>query len=60
MDLNMDREVFFEWLDTLIDKGNSDWEVIEDFADGNIWIRFTNIQEKHYETRISHSIQQAS
>ena len=45
MDLNMDRAGFFEWLDTLIDKGNSNWEVVEDFADGNIWIRFTNIEE---------------
>lgn len=45
MDLNMDRAAFFEWLDTIIDEGNSDWEVVEDFADGNIWIRFTNIKE---------------
>lgn len=41
----MNRQDFFEWLDTIIDKGNSDWELVEDFADGNIWVRFTNIEE---------------
>ena len=41
----MNRQDFFEWLDTIIDKGNSDWEIVEDFADGNIWVRFTNIEE---------------
>ena len=46
----MNREDFFNWLDTIIDKGNSDWEVIEDFADGNIWIKFNNIVEKENET----------
>jgi hypothetical protein len=42
----MNRQDFFDWLDTIIDKGNSDWEIIEDFADGNIWIKFTNIEEE--------------
>ena len=41
----MNRQDFFEWLDTIIDKGNSDWQIVEDFSDGNIWIRFTNIGE---------------
>jgi hypothetical protein len=41
----MKREDFFEWLDTVIGKGNSDWEVVEDFGDGNVWIRFTNIND---------------
>ena len=41
----MEREDFFTWLDTIIDKGNSDWEIIEDFADGNVWIKFSNIAE---------------
>ena len=41
----MNREDFFNWLDTIIDNGNSDWEVIEDFGDGNIWIKFSNIEE---------------
>ena len=41
----MDREDFFNWLDTIIDNGNSDWEVVEDFEDGNIWIKFNNIEE---------------
>lgn len=45
----MSRSEFFEWLDTIIDKGNSDWEVVEDFGDGNIWIRFTNIEEEEEE-----------
>jgi len=42
---SMKREDFFEWLDTVIGKGNSDWEVVEDFGDGNVWIRFTNIND---------------
>ena len=46
----MKREDFFNWLDTIIDKGNSDWEVVEDFADGNIWIKFNNILEEEDET----------
>ena len=45
----MNREDFFNWLDTIIDNGNSDWEVIEDFGDGNIWIKFSNIDEGEYE-----------
>jgi hypothetical protein len=42
----MNRQDFFEWLDTIIDKGYSDWEIVEDFADGNILIKFTNIEEE--------------
>jgi hypothetical protein len=45
----MERDDFFKWLDTIIDKGNSDWEIIEDFADGNIWIRFSKIAETEKE-----------
>ena len=45
----MQREDFFNWLDTIIDKGNSDWDVVEDFADGTIWIRFNNIEEGEYQ-----------
>jgi hypothetical protein len=41
----MNREDFFNWLDTIIEEGDSDWEVVEDFADGNIWIKFINIEE---------------
>jgi hypothetical protein len=43
----MNREDFFNWLDTILDNGNSDWEVVEDFGDGNIWIRFTNVLEEY-------------
>ena len=45
----MSRKEFFEWLDTILDKGSVDWELIEDFADGNIWIKFNNIQEEEEE-----------
>ena len=41
----MKREDFFNWLDTIIDNGNSDWEVVEDFGDGSVWIKFNNIEE---------------
>jgi len=42
----MKRQDFFNWLDTIIEEGNSDWEVVEDFADGNLWIKFNNIEEE--------------
>jgi hypothetical protein len=41
----MKREDFFNWLDTIIEKVNTDWEVVEDFADGTLWIKFNNIKE---------------
>jgi hypothetical protein len=41
----MKREDFFNWLDTIIEEGNTDWEVVEDFADGTLWIKFNNIEE---------------
>ena len=47
----MTRKEFFEWLDTIIDRGSSDWEVIEEFDDGNIWIRFNNIEEDDEEPK---------
>ena len=37
----MNREDFFNWLD----EGDADWEVVEDFADGTLWIKFNNIEE---------------
>jgi len=49
MERSMKREDFFNWLDTIIDKGNSDWYLVEDFGDGDIWIRFTNIEEGEEE-----------
>lgn len=42
----MNRKDFFEWLDTIIDKANTDWEVIEDFGDGVLWIKFNNIEDE--------------
>ena len=45
----MQREDFFNWLDTIIDKGNSDWDVVEDFSDGTIWIKFNNIEDGKYQ-----------
>ena len=39
----MTREDFYEWLDTIIEKGNSDWELVEDFEDGTIYISFKNV-----------------
>jgi hypothetical protein len=41
----MKREDFFNWLDTIIEEGDTDWEVVEDFADGTLWIKFNNIEE---------------
>jgi hypothetical protein len=41
----MTREEFFNWLETIHDNGHSDWEVIEDFSDGTLWIKFNNIEE---------------
>jgi len=45
----MKREDFFNWLDTIIDNGNSDWYLVEDFGDGDVRIRFTNIEEEEGE-----------
>jgi hypothetical protein len=45
----MKREDFFNWLDTIIEKGSTDWGVVEDFADGDIWIKFNNIEEEEEE-----------
>jgi hypothetical protein len=41
----MEREDFFDWLDTIIEKGNSDWELVEDFGDGTLYIKFNNIED---------------
>jgi hypothetical protein len=45
----MKREDFFNWLDTIADNGNSDWDVVEDFADGTLNIKFNNIEEDDEE-----------
>ena len=45
----MKREDFFNWLDTIIEKGNTDWEVVEEFEGGDIWIKFNNIEEEEEE-----------
>ena len=45
LEKRMKRKDFFNWLDTIIDEGDSDWEVVEDFADGVIYVRFKNIEE---------------
>ena len=42
----MKREDFFNWLDTIIEEGNTDWEVVEEFEDGTLWIKFSNIEEE--------------
>ena len=42
-------KIFFNWLDTIIDNGNSDWYLVEDFGDGDVRIRFTNIEEEEGE-----------
>jgi len=45
----MERKDFFDWLDTIIDEGNSDWFLVEDFGDGNIWVNFNNIEGEEDE-----------
>ena len=39
----MDKQDFFDWLDSIIDKGNADWELVESFETGHFLIRFSNI-----------------
>lgn len=39
----MNREEFIEWLDTIIDKSNVDWEIRHEFDDGTVMVAFMGV-----------------
>ena len=44
--VEMTKQEFIDWLDTVIPLGCSDWEIREEFDDGTILVAFTNVSDE--------------
>ena len=45
----MTKQEFRDWLDTIIPLGCSNWEIREEFEDGNILVAFTNVSDDDHD-----------